>query len=261
MQRKRDIRPPFEVMRGGAPVAGSPVPPSIAPPVESAEGPQPLGTGEGWSRLRHPLVFRLPPGYAVLIGLGIIVLLVIAYSAGYSQGSAAARDQAQQAQANEQVLAGRVGTPSRAGSTPSPTSPSGAPATSSSRPGATQQPAQPAGADPADANIHDDPSLDPRKPGYQYLIIAHCSREEAQRLVAFMRERGGVEAAAVLVHNGRQYVVFVQTAFTSEQTTSNAVRELKLKIFELGKLWASRTYRGPTNLSDAYLALYKPKSD
>lgn len=255
--RRRDTRPPFEVMRGS----------SLSSSHAAGTGPQATGTsagsprlGDSITRLRQPLILRLPPGYAVLIGLGVVVLLIVAYSAGYSQGASKAREKQLQAMETNQGIAGRLDRSAPA-AVPDPAGRGVPPLAGSNTAGVTANqgmstlPAAGAG------RIHDDSRQDPRKPGYQYYIIAHCSRDEAQRLVAFLHERGGVEAAAVLVHNKPLYVVFVMVPFTREQTTSREARELKQKITELGKVWASRTYRGPTNLSDAYLALYNPRPD
>ena len=230
-------------------------PASTGKPGEMGDGASVIHgkAGEGWGRLRQPLVLRLPPGYAVLIGVGVVILLVVAFSAGYSQGQSKANQRWQAMSEAEQGVASKVAP--RGGTAAS----GGASANGSPSPGASANQGMAAAPVPGAERVFDDPALDPRKPGYQYYIIAHCSREEAQRLVAFMQERGRVEAAAVLLHNRPQYVVFVLVPFTREQTTSPEARDLKLKIFELGKVWASRTYRGPTNLSDTYMALYNPR--
>lgn len=205
------------------------------------------------------MILRLPPGYAVLIGLGIVVLLVIAYSAGYSQGSSKAQERYRQALESNQIIAGRFDRPLPSAATGGTSGTSTPPPAGTTSGGVTANQGMTAVPQSGEERIYDDSRQDPRKPGYQYYIIAHCSRDEAQRLVAFLYEKGGVEAAAVLVHNKPLYVVFVTAPFTREQTTSREARELKQKITELGKVWASRTYRGPTNLSDAYLALYNPR--
>lgn len=289
MARRRDIRPPFEVMKAAAHSAsagsqeGSPTL-SVAPPVADSEsGRGSVGMGhrhaggsgaESWARLRQPLVLRLPPGYAVLIVLGVLILLIVAYSAGYSQGGSSMTAKYDAQSRNEQNIASRMtrGGTSVAGNS---STNSGAPR----QPGANGTTAGGnAGRNGTSGNnqavvggvtstatvvrgVYDDTSMDPRKPNYQYYIVAHCSKDEAERLVGFFGDRG-VEAAAVISHNRRsQYVVFVLRPFTREQTASNEARELKLKIFEWGKVWASREFRGPTNLSDAYMAVYHPKEN
>lgn len=205
------------------------------------------------------MILRLPPGYAVLIGLGIVILLIIAYSAGYSQGSSKAQERYRQALESNQIIAGRFDRPLPSAATGGTSGTSTPPPAGATTGAVTANQGMTAVPQAGEERIYDDSRQDPRKPGYQYYIIAHCSRDEAQRLVAFLYEKGGVEAAAVLVHNKPLYVVFVTAPFTREQTTSREARELKQKITELGKVWASRTYRGPTNLSDAYLALYNPR--
>lgn len=287
MARRRDIRPPFEVMKAAAHAAQQGQNPAEAGPGlsvsptsgksethdqtaghghhhgHSNSGSQTSSvTNENWARLRQPIVFRLPPGYALLIGIGALILLIVAFSAGYSQGGSSMKSIYETQQRNEQNIARRMvqGTgaapgqnatniPPRAGSgsNASGTNPVTA-ANGSSASGAVK-------------GVYDDFTMDPRKPNYQYFIVAHCSREEAQRMVDFFDERG-VEAAAVISHNRRsQYVVFILRPFTREQTASSEARALKQKIFEWGKVWASREYRGPTNLSDTYMAVYSPKEN
>ncbi len=95
MSRKK--KPPYEIMRGRARRPSTPAPvrqseeePSVAaPPPEQGEE---IGF---WAQLRHPIVLRLPRGYAFLLAALLMLLLGLAYWVGHQRGLKSGRIEAE----------------------------------------------------------------------------------------------------------------------------------------------------------------------
>ena len=90
---RRNVQPPFEAMRGTA----APGPPQVlskSPPPARTADPSQAGDAAGagrWVRSRQPITLRIPPGYAIIIALGMLAVLLAASRRGLVPGSSLLR--------------------------------------------------------------------------------------------------------------------------------------------------------------------------
>ncbi|MFP4144786.1 MAG: hypothetical protein ACLFV3_06545 [Phycisphaeraceae bacterium] len=221
---------PYEVMRSQA-LKRRPSAPAREPAAS-----EPTETGEGiWAGARAPLVLRVPRGMAVLLGLGLLGLIVLAFVVGYEQGQSAA----------EQATAD-------AGS-------------QSASPRLARAPAVPAGAAGLDASPAEGSqtpgSAGERAPAWKesesYLCVATHPHEVAERLAEYMRG-AGVEVGVIPHDNDRSKVV-CRRGFGD--TSSSEAKRFRARIVnEIGPDW-DENHRGPTDLSDAYWIPYQARWD
>ena len=230
--------------------SGTPAPdgdpsPAVAKPILSA------GL-LGWAGASSPIVLRLPRGLAVLLVLGLLLLIMMAYWVGASRGRAAADAAYAQSQA---VVVGSAG-------------PRGVGEITIYRP--SEPPA--GGGRGSGGGGADEPGADPVQPvrttfddrrerGLNYFRLVVTSREEGEGIADFMA-RNGIDIQLVLVDNDRSCIVYaVDRGFRSDERDSDARLYYESKLKELGDLWRQQG-SGYSGFSTAYLELYKgPDAD
>lgn len=275
--RKRKL-PPFEVMGSAGRRVGKPdaeAADAAAPEVDAVgEGESPEGvvpptpasmTPPQVPRSQGPIVLRVPPGFAVVLAVLGVGVVVLAYWVGYSEGKRSqVAEQARQRRMLEQMeeramleMTRPSGTPLRAASSgPKPQAPSpGRAAGASGAPGAPGVPGVPGvpGAPGVTPAIVMAGGEDPRQKGLNYFVLIHYpveARGEAEALVGFLRARG-VDAAAILRHNGRLFQVVALRGFAPEELHSADRREYERRLRQLGRDWQVER-KGAGNLSDMY---------
>ena len=188
----------------------------------------------------------LTPGRAVRMSIGTIgvvtavciALIVISYTMGFRKGSAIAREDygnrlfeefpAKSINGQEQTNVAIV-SPAQ----PMPTHPQSTAATSDSPWG---------------------PILsDPRAPNTFYYTLMQTTREGAEQLASFCRQKG-LETYVVSGNNTRLYRVFALPGF--QNRNDQGALDLRMKIRSIGQAWAEDDGRGD-DLHDAYLSLYQ----
>jgi len=229
---KRESPPPFEIMRVGSK-------PAASGPTSGRDEPSGWPGWLDWaSGLRRPVVMRLPMGLMIVVLVGLLLVVMLAYWVGQQMGQAAARAELNEAQRVLPTSGGRGGTGGLISVDGQPIG-GGNSATN----GGTN------GADPGSS------SMDPRVIGMNYLILARYPREEALRLVGFLREHG-VASMVVPTDNAGLYLVVDRQGFTPEQVRNEAYEQRKQELKRLGRLWKSAR-DGPTDLSDLYGQKYR----
>lgn len=261
--RKRKL-PPYEVMGSAGRRVGKP----DAEPAD-AVAPEADAVGEGESpaavvppasmtppqvqRSQGPIVLRVPPGFAAVLAVLAVGVVVLAYWVGYSEGKRAqVAEQARQRRTLEQMEERAMLEMSRTSGTPvSPGSPS--PKPQAPRPGRTGGAAGVPGVPGVTPAIVTAGGEDPRQKGLNYFVLIHYpveARGEAEALVGFLRARG-VDAAAILRHNGRLFQVVALRGFAPEELQSADRREYERRLRQLGRDWQVER-KGAGNLSDMY---------
>lgn len=107
--------------------------------------------------------------------------------------------------------------------------------------------------------------VDPRQPGLNYLAIATVPVAEAERAVAFLREKGGVEAVGVPVDppgsrsNNPRYKLVVLVGVPKDQITEKAaaMAELRRTVEQLGPQW-QKAYPGGSNFRSSVWEKHQP---
>lgn len=223
MAKRRDNRAPFEVMGVNTPGA-RPV-----PEVERDLGPPAVAAWRGaldWWQAGTPVVLRLPRGWAVLLGVALIGLIVLAYWTGHSRGYTAA-----------EVALGQQETEIRTGRAP------------------VELPVG-AGDEMVQATPVAPPAVrDGRQPGKNYLMLALYPESEALRLQRFLAARG-VETWVVPSNNGLFHVVGTK-GYTREERSAGADKDYYDLMRRLGRDWQAANDGRGLNLSDMYWALYE----
>ncbi|MCC7408682.1 MAG: hypothetical protein IT442_11470 [Phycisphaeraceae bacterium] len=193
---------------------------------------------------RHPLILRVPKGYLVLLGLLLLGVLILAFWTGHSLGY---RSGVKEGRASIEAQLPPLGAFTSSMSSPQATN-------STRRPTAE---GHPAAVDPQALMRIDNPTQtqDPRQDGLNYLVLAHCSEDEARKLVSFLHEQA-LESAAFLSHNGSLFKVVVLRGFTAEQLSTDA-NELRQKLLSLGRLWQQRYGGADFQRNGIYPAKYQ----
>ena len=96
-------------------------------------------------------------------------------------------------------------------------------------------------------------SVDLRKAGMHYFILSQTTKEGAQRIASFCREKG-LETYAISGDNTRLHRVITLPGFQSRN--EQGVLDMHLQIRSIGQAWAEGGGRGD-DLHDAYLSLYQ----
>ncbi|MBC8203843.1 MAG: hypothetical protein H8E91_08445 [Planctomycetes bacterium] len=94
---------------------------------------------------------------------------------------------------------------------------------------------------------------DPRQSGVHYFILSQTTKEGAQRIASFCREKG-LETYAISGDNTRLHRVIAMPGFQSRN--GQGVTDLLLRIRSIGQAWAEDEGRGD-DLHDTYLSLYQ----
>ena len=192
--------------------------PRQPPPPDPGPGP---GPGSGWFGAGRTL--RLPVGYIWLGGGGGILLLALAFSAGYVRGHGEATTTLEREFLTQQ------------GALPVPPP--------EVQPGFVQQPTatrtETPAVSPATTAKPSGPGeilSDPRVKGLNYLILIHTQRDNAVELARFCRQ-GGVEAYAVPVKDGVLYRVIARPGYAGGDRSSEPVRALEQRIAQVIRQW------------------------
>lgn len=225
--RRRDI-PPYEIMRpGGREARKQPASawraPRRAEDAPAEGGPTTLGD---WLTGGEPVVLRLPKGVALLIAAGVLLLILVAYWVGHARGGAAADARYQErAEALNQTR---------------PSGPMPVILEPDSRIVNPPNTAVPAGS-----------VYDTRVKGLNYLILAQYPEAEAQRLHAFLAERG-VETLVTSSDNARLFLVVGAEGYQSP----SAGKTYQDTLRRLGREWKSDG-RGGDDLSTMWWKKYE----
>ncbi len=214
MTPKGSHPPLYELMRGGRRKA------EAAPKPPGRES-QPSST---WSWLSPGRTIRLPVGYLLLGSAAALVLLVAAFTVGYTRGQRFAKAQLEQQDwpMTAQPLM-RVPPPEEiAVEDPAPgeaTVATGA---------AAVEPPMPLGWGPVVS--------DPRVAGRNYFVLIHTQYDNAVELADFCRGNG-LEAYVIPADNMALYRVIVLPGYERGQRASDLVRRLERDIVEVATKW------------------------
>lgn len=196
---------------------------------------------------------RLPMGYVFLAAAGMIVMLVIAYSVGFSRGGAESRAKKADlasfgppvsttkspANGNENSVANQdslrannsglgVNQPRNEAEIP--------------RQPATSQPQQ----RPVAGAARDE---DTRESGLNYIIVEQFDPEEADAVAEFLLARG-IDVMVLPTNNRNLRMVVVREGYRG-WSSNQAGQAMLRKIRDLGRIWASNG-QGSKNFSKAY---------
>jgi hypothetical protein len=185
-----------------------------------------------WALGGAPVLLRLPRGFAVVLVVAAVGLVVLAYRVGFSRGEAAAELRLiELADSGRPLL--RQPPPLPQGSTPPP---------------AEQAPRAPAGLLQGDL----------RQVGLNYLILARYPKDEAQRLREFLASRG-VETIAVPSDNARLFHVVAWPGFTGDQWSGPNGTAFVAEMRKHGAAWKLHNNNRGDDLRSMYWKLYEGK--
>ena len=241
MAQSRRNMPPYEVMSTGLATLGTQNPgkltetTSAAPEAdgeyfEAITAMRPVGM---WARLQNPVVLRIPPGYATLLGVLLLALFALAYWVGHNRGQAAMNLTAQEERnAQDEVMeyatmlvADPVGT-ARPVSTPPP----------------LERTIDPAG----DADIISSAGKDPRQRDLNYLVLASDNQAVATRLLDFLWAHGIKAAAYRYKQHGLFTIVALDKGFAAAELRGKEYRRYYNRLKQLGEKWEA-TVSGARN--------------
>ncbi len=188
----------------------------------------------GWLMSGPPMVLRVPRGLAMLVVLGVVVILALAFFMGRSQGQRQGEQETLATlQASRQAIS--RGQPDETGSVRTGVLP---------RRGRIYLPNQP----------------DPREAGMNYLILARYPLDEAQRLTEFLADQG-LDSVIVPSHTTGLFQVIALHGFTSEQYRAGEYRAFEREIHRIGQRWREiNAGRGDDLRTRTYWARYEPRS-
>ncbi len=217
--RRKDSTPPFEIMGPSfhEPQVSKPVQ-QVEPDMQSAPGTveSAAATGPWWGGSGMPIVLRLPRGMAVLMIVGVLLLLLLAYWVGFTRGQGAAERHLDRQLQAEMELNRRT----------------------YRRLLPVLSEDQPVMIMPETENSPEITTMsDSREMGLNYMVLARYQPDEAARLAEFLLSQG---VATVLdpVQNGRFYLVIaVNQGFSADQLSSGQRREYEAWLKEIGISW------------------------
>jgi hypothetical protein len=219
----------YELMR--RPQGGQAVPKAAAPAAPRV-GPR---AGSGPS---IPDSFEISLGRAILIGIGVVVAISIAYGIGLSRGGA---------RPSSEIAA--VG---QAASLPSEAPPA---ASSPAVPPLRAEAGRASGAGAAVPAASDN-TADPRIKGRWYFVVAHPSTQRANEMVEFCR-RNGLEAFRVPDDNALLRKIIVLPGYRDpSEKSSPEIKSLQSRIREVGEKWKSAA-KGNQDFSGAYAEKFR----
>ncbi len=187
--------------------------------------------GQWWRQANSPVLMRVPRGYLVLAGAALLLLLGLAYWVGGARGySRAIADMEAGSAPHVMVRPGEGSPPPTQGVTPRVTDGS---------PGA--------------------PRRDPRVAGKNYLIVATYPLAEAERLIAFLKDRQ-IDAIGVPVDAGRDRCrVIVLRGFDGSEvrdTAESPGTKFKDEMRRIGRQWKAHNGGRGDDLASMYFSRY-----
>lgn len=187
-----------------------------------------LGT---WTdRLTEPLVMRLPRGVAFLAVIGLLAMVLLAYWVGHVRGFGSG-----EAHVEEQA---RAALRQRVAPQP-PTE------------GETVTQAPPGNADSQTIVTKD--GVDPRQPGWNYLVVARYPSDKAMELRRFLAEHE-VDTIQVPSDNPALVLIVALPGFESGQVAQRTA--FRQRMLELGRQWWAFNANRGSDLRDMYYARY-----
>ncbi|MCC5829312.1 MAG: hypothetical protein JJU36_07675 [Phycisphaeraceae bacterium] len=219
MAQRRDRTLLLDVMRRNPTILEAPESPVDGDSELEPGAPPPRTWGAGSA----PVLLRLPRGYAILMGIGILLLLILGYFAGYARGDRTGYSRAEAAMSQRE----RVERPieERAGIW------------------GPMLVEHPGGED------------DPRLPGLSYFHLANYPKTDAFRLVEFLRGHG--VAAFATRRNDDIFSVWAGQGFSMDDEARQARQSYLRHLGELGRDWGRRPY-GVDTLPGINLQEYRP---
>lgn len=198
------------------------------------------------ARLRRPVVLRIPRGFAILIGLTALGLVLLSYWVGHHRGYEAAGD-AFDADLDAEVRMLRhsailSGVRGDGENIPMTSDASGASTLKGAHPHAAIRTG----------------SRDPRVEGLNYFVLARDSRPRAEMLLQFLWQHG-VDAVAVRYDNDRDRrfgIIALDHGFSKQEILGPQYQDYLNKLDRLGRLWEA-TY--PWAKSFDKLGMYPAK--
>ncbi|MEE9211406.1 MAG: hypothetical protein V3U29_02010 [Phycisphaeraceae bacterium] len=232
MARRRDSPPPYEIMGNLSPA--DELADLSAREQEAHEArAQPTGPVTWWSQSKYPIVLRVPRGYAVLVGLLLAGLMILAYLVGHSRGYSVGLQRARAERESEAAMLADL--PRFIPPMVADTAPGGDDAIEYTNP-----------------PVSEGNGRDPRQVGLNYLIVARYPLDEAQRLARFLASRG-VETVLDPIDNGRFYhVVVVNKGIHGNPSESDEGKAFKRQMQLIGREWK----RHNNNRGDALETMY-----
>jgi len=237
MARRGEI-PPYEIMRQ----RGKASPPAVEVNEDDAadlpqaermrwvpEGLFAGGPGEWLTSLKDawavPIALRVPRGLAAAVGVGLLLLMVLAYWVGSARGRGAAEA------AFEARLETGVGVPG----------PRGMGGITISTPETASEPVGDGGGDgagdPAEGPRVEPTYDDPRERGLNYFRLVATSPEEGREIAQFMAQ-ARIDTHLYLVDNSGLCIVYaVERGFRSDELNSDARRQHESHLRALGNQW------------------------
>lgn len=213
-----------------------------APGPAKAAAPRPAARSGGGPSI--PDSFEISLGKLVLLGVGVVVAVSLAYGIGLSRGRSG-RASAPEADSTPLASGGLAsGGQSRAAAAPSPAVP---PLRGESAPATTR------GDGPGLAANN---SGDPRVKGWWYFVIAHPSTQRANEMVEFCR-KNDLEAHRVPDDNALLRKIIVLPGYLdSSEKSSPQIKALKARILEVGEKWKNAA-KGNQDFSGAYAEKFR----
>lgn len=226
---KRDYTPPYEIMRGSSNAPQGDASDSTASSQHATDPPStPTAKAPWWVGSSSPIVLRLPKGLAVLAVVGLLLLIVVAYSVGSARGAASAKPELVQA------IGERTG---------------------------------PAGWFEAEDDAYEGPVERPpekvilderREPGLWYLRLMTSTPEDCRRLAEFMHSRG-VAIQLVMRDNGRSVAYAIDRGYRTDEKDSEAAQHYLGWMRQRGREWKLRNGGRGDDLSSMFYAQYRSK--
>ncbi len=206
-----------------------PIPPHT-PPTPPNPTPRPAA-GQWWLRAQAPIVLRVPRGYAVLLGLAYVGVIILAYWAGHRRGT----------------------------SHPSPDQP---PTVNAAQPGAGLATYGPDN-DPVrrwrnDSQPGSGGGVAPtRQAGFNYFVLAHYPEEDAQQLVNYLWQEGIEAAAYKRQPDSRLFQVIALRGFTKDQLNGPQRQAFERQLHKIGRDWRAAELGPDFAKSGMYPDLYE----
>jgi len=196
---------------------------------------------------------RIPLGFLWLLGVGVLLVAVIAYAFGYGRGKSAGFTEGLNQRLGQQTAADNT----RA--VQDPLVHIAQPATTTLQSSRTIRPATSAAttAPAITAATSKDPDGDPRHKNVNYFVIARPSEQSAAGMLAFCRAEG-LDAYLVLDHNNSlsKKIVVLPGLASAKDLKSADGQKLEAQIKIVGQRWKAKS-KGNKDFSDAYLETFR----